>query len=80
MTKLTDVAVRRKSDGLFLWTRSGFTMEPCVTPKFLPSVERAKLSVRIDMGLSLDDVEFVTRAEINATDSAVPKLAAQEGM
>jgi branched-subunit amino acid aminotransferase/4-amino-4-deoxychorismate lyase len=68
--KATDVAVRRKSDGRFLWTRSGFTMEPSVTPKFLPSVERAKLSVRIDMGLPLNDVEFVTRAELNAKDAA----------
>jgi hypothetical protein len=61
----SDIAVRRVQDGKYLFTRSGVMMES-VTPKFLPTVDRAKMSVRIDMGLSLSDVEFVTRAALEA--------------
>ncbi len=61
--KPTDVAVRRRSDGVFLYTWSGVLLESD-RPKFLSSLSKARLSVRVDMGLDLIDVEFVTRQEL----------------
>jgi hypothetical protein len=63
----TDICIRRKADGMFLFTKSG-SSEPAEsqTPKFLSSVSKAKLSVRADMGLDLSEVEFISRAEIEA--------------
>ncbi len=59
----TDVGIRRKHDGVWLWTRSG-VIQTSETPKFLSSRSKAILSVRSDMGLDLNEVELITRAEI----------------
>ncbi|WP_375599333.1 hypothetical protein [Devosia sp. Naph2] len=59
----SDIAVRRLKDGKFLYARRGVMLES-ETPKFISTVDRAMMAVRIDMGLSLSDVEFVTRASL----------------
>ena len=65
MAKLpTDIAIFRKPNGPFLWTRSGVMLES-PTPKYLPTMDRAMMAVRIDMGLNLSDVEFMTRRSIS---------------
>lgn len=59
----SDVSIRRKSDGMYLYTSSG-ALKTSPTPKFLSSRNRAILSVRSDMGLDLAEVEFITRGDL----------------
>lgn len=65
MAEPTDIAVRRRRDGKFLYTRGSQTLVS-ETPKFLSTLDRARMSVRVDMGLDLEDVEFLTRRDIEA--------------
>lgn len=61
----TDVAIRRRSDGLFLYTLVWpKLLQTSETPKFLSSESAARLAVRVDMGLDLGEVDLVTRGEL----------------
>lgn len=62
----SDIAVRRRSDGRFLYTRRGVMCDGD-SPKFTDTMDRAVMSVRIDMGLPLSDVEFVTRQALSGS-------------
>ena len=65
MDKLpSDIAIWRKPNGPYLFTKSGVMLESAI-PKYLPTLKRATMSVRIDMGLSLSDVEFRTRQALS---------------
>ena len=66
MKQPTDIAIWRKPNGPFLYTERG-VMRESATPRFIPRLDRAKLCVRIDMGLSLSDVEFKTRSALTRT-------------
>jgi hypothetical protein len=64
----TDVAVWHRVYRQYMWDANGgirFTD----APKFLPTLSKAKARVRADYGLDLTDVEFRTRAEIEALAS-----------
>ena len=53
------VAIRRVKDGLYYQGNKGWRVEA----KFLP-LRKARLVVRIDLGLDYSDVEFVSRDEV----------------
>lgn len=60
----SNVAVRRRADGQWLGGHKPVVFSDVV--KFLPSLGKAQMIVRVDLGEDLDAFEFVTRAEMAA--------------
>ncbi len=58
----THVAVRRRADGRWLNSHRPITFGDVV--KYLPTLAKAQMIVRIDMGEDLDAFEFITRADM----------------
>jgi hypothetical protein len=52
--------MRRRRDGQYVQK----DRQNGPNPKFVPSLERAKMVVRIDLGGDLDDYEFLTREQV----------------
>ena len=60
MTEGTQTAIRRRSDGKYIQDSIGRLGE---NPKYVKSLDRAKMVVRIDLGHDLSEYEFISREQ-----------------
>lgn len=64
MTDDPRVAIRRKSDGLYLAKGGGHPGFFAEKPDLLKSRAKAEMKIRIDMGRDLDEFEIVPASEV----------------
>lgn len=69
---MTEVAIRRRLDGLYLVGVKGGrgTFKPAA--KFVETHGKARMIVRTDLGEDTDKFEFLTREQVAAITEAAP--------
>jgi hypothetical protein len=65
---MTEVCLRRKSDGLYYVGKGRFT----TAPKFVASQSKAQTIIRVDLGADLTEYDILTRAQM-ALSEGLPK-------